>query len=109
MDWDWLSLTRRVGVRFQTREICLARDSSEECRHIGQCFPWEWFAKGHILRDNKQEIDQERELAEEVANYLEAEEKGRCIDDTEPILHPPVHSIRKPYKVMYCSTLLQYN
>ena len=49
-------------------------------------------------------------IDEEDANYLEAEEKGRCIDDTEPILHPPVHSIRKPYKVMHCSTLLiRYN
>ena len=93
-------------MRFQTREICVARDTSEECRHIGQCFPWEWFAKGQIMRDLKQGIDEERELSVELAKYLETEED---VFGVEPVLHPPVHSIRKPCKVMHSTTLLKYD
>ena len=109
LNWDWLSLNRRVGVRFLTKEICLARDSAEECRHVGECFPWERFVEGQIIRYDKQGFDEERELSKEVANYLKSENYVSSIDNSEPILHPPVHSIRKPCKVMCCSTLLKYD
>ena len=107
LQWDWFSVDRGVGVRFLTREICLARDSAEECEHVGECFPWEWFGEDKKKKNVvNQKVDEEKKLSEEVSKYFGSEGSEQAID--QPILHPAVHSTRKPGQVMYRPTLLRY-
>jgi hypothetical protein len=105
-NWDWFSLYSGVGVRFLTREICLAKDSPEECRHVGECFPWEWFGEGKVRKIGENGDNEENKLSEELSNYFGSENSEPTED--EPILHPPVHSTRRPGQVMYRPTLLRF-
>ena len=91
LQWDWFSVDRGVGVRFLTREICLARDSLEECEHVGECFPWEWFGEDKKKNVVNQRVDEEKKLSEEVSTYFGSEDKERAVDNSN----------EKPSQVMY--------
>ena len=107
LNWDWFSVFSGLGVRFLNKNISLAKDSPEECKHVGECFPWMWFGQGKVKWNAEQGTDEDNKLSEEVSKYMGSEDSKSTED--EPVLHPPVHSTCRPGcgHVKYCPTLLR--